>query len=534
MAKSKTGIKEAFDKLEYNNSEDNYPQNSFFKGLEAPSRFEAEVYNCIIRGTIPPQIDGTFYRVMPDTVWAPRCEDDIFINGDGAIDAVRIRDGHADFKQRYVRSQKFLVERAARKALFGQWRNIWTDDPRVRHMDHASGNTHVVLYDKQLLAMKEDGLPYAMDPDTLETKAHPKIDPSTGELITMGYAAKGEGSPDVAYYLFDKHGKKLEECWFQAPYVGVMHDIAATDKWIIFTLNPLANVPEDLLKAGHKVYGWDETKSLCLGILPRRNPKPEMVKWFEYKNAFVGHTSNAFDGEDGCIYFDAPVTNYNLFWFFPPIGQDMASAPSSKPPKDGALSHLMRFKLDPNSTEKTLKPTVLVDVDGELPRIDSRYETKPYKYVFIAMHDPNTDDAPVGGAFNSLAKANVEDGTYEYWSAGKDVALGEVAFVARSKDAPEGDGYALSVVNRRDTMLSQVVVVDTAKMAEGPVAIIELPFRLRSGIHGTWVMADELATDKDLCDMTGVTDEMRKEFGKPSLNRMVGINGTNSTNGNTH
>lgn len=94
----------------------------------------------------------------------------------------------------------------------------------------------------------------------------------------------------------------------------------------------------------------------------------------------------------------------------------------------------MRFKLNPNSTEKTLKPRVLVNVDGELPRIDSRYETKPYKYVFIAMHDPNTDDAPVGGAFNSLAKANVEDGTYEYWSAGKDVALGEVAFVARSKD----------------------------------------------------------------------------------------------------
>lgn len=124
----------------------------------------------MIRGTIPPQIDGTFYRVMPDTVWAPRCEDDIFINGDGAIDAVRIRDGHADFKQRYVRSQKFLIERAARKALFGQWRNIWTDDPRVRHIDHASGNTHVILYDKQLLAMKEDGLPYAMDPDTLETK----------------------------------------------------------------------------------------------------------------------------------------------------------------------------------------------------------------------------------------------------------------------------------------------------------------------------------------------------------------------------
>ncbi|KAI3392197.1 hypothetical protein diail_6088, partial [Diaporthe ilicicola] len=166
----------------------------------------------------------------------------------------------------------------------------------------------------------------------------------------------------------------------------------------------------------------------------------------------------------------------------------MASAPSSKRPKDGALSHLTRFKLDPDSTEKTLKPKVLVDVDGELPRIHAGYETKPYKQ----------NDAPVGGALNSLAKANVEDGTYEYWSAGEDAALGEVAFVAKFKDTPEGDGYALLAVNRRDTMLSQVVVVVTAKMAEGPVAIIELLFRLRSGTHGTWVMADKLAADKDL------------------------------------
>lgn len=131
----------------------------------------------------------------------------------------------------------------------------------------------------------------------------------------------------------------------------------------------------------------------------------------------------------------------------------MASAESSKPPKDGALSHLMRFRLDPNSTEKTLKPRVLVDVDGELPRIDARYETKPYKYVFIAMHDPETDDAPVGGAFNSLAKANVEDGTYEYWSAGKDVALGEVAFVARSKD---GKPTVLALIFRRKRPVSWI------------------------------------------------------------------------------
>lgn len=74
----------------------NFPAQPFFEGPEAPCLFEAEVYNCIVRGEIPKQIEGTYYRCMPDWSWAPLCDDDVFINGDGAIDAVRIKNGHAD------------------------------------------------------------------------------------------------------------------------------------------------------------------------------------------------------------------------------------------------------------------------------------------------------------------------------------------------------------------------------------------------------------------------------------------------------
>ncbi len=54
----------------------NFPDTPFFAGAEAPCRFEAEVYNCVVRGTIPPEIDGTYYRCMPDVrqiraVYAP-------------------------------------------------------------------------------------------------------------------------------------------------------------------------------------------------------------------------------------------------------------------------------------------------------------------------------------------------------------------------------------------------------------------------------------------------------------------------------
>lgn len=337
-------IKEAENNLKFQHETD-YPSNPFFEGTEAPCRFEAEVYNCVVRGEIPPQIDGTYYRCMPDPQWAPLYPDDVFINGDGAIDAVRIRNGHADFKQKYVRTEKFVVERAARQSVYGKYRNRYTDDPRVKHKVHSTANTHIVYFENQLLALKEDSQPYAMDPDTLETKgkhnpsfilsffrnspyltglydfhgqyvgpthtAHPKLDPHTGEYLTMGYEAKGDATTDVVYYLFDKNGKKLEECWFNAPYVGMMHDMAATDKWIIFILPPLATVPLDLMESGHKHFAWDEKKPLMFGILPRRNPKPEDVKWFQYDNAFYGHTGNAFDDEDGCVYLDAPLTYLN-------------------------------------------------------------------------------------------------------------------------------------------------------------------------------------------------------------------------------
>jgi hypothetical protein len=61
-------------------------------------------------------------------------------------------------------------------------------------------------------------------------------------------------------------------------------------------------------------------------------------------------------------------------------------------------------------------------------------------------------------------------------------------------------------------MLSSILVLDTAALERGPIAIIELPFRLRAGIHGSWVPAGDLPEDKELCDMSGVTEDLRKEF----------------------
>lgn len=97
--------------------------------------------------------------------------------------------------------------------------------------------------------------------------------------------------------------------------------------------------------------------------------------------------------------------------------------------------------------------------------------------------------------------------------------------------APEADGYVISVANRRDKMLTEIVILDTAKLKDGPIAIIELPFRLRAGIHGTWVMGKDLPGDNDLCDMHGVTEEIRREFGRALARNGTTGNGSAHTNG---
>ncbi|GME38234.1 putative lignostilbene dioxygenase protein [Neofusicoccum parvum] len=500
------------------------PPGPFYSGAEAPCRFEAEVYHCVVRGRIPPEIDGTYYRCMPDALWAPLYDDDVFINGDGAIDALRVRRGRADFKQRFVRTEKFLVERAARRAVYGRYRNRHTDDPRVRHRVHSTANTHVVYFERQLLALKEDSRPYAMDPDTLETKgnydfrgqygcptftAHPKVDPATGELAAMGYEAKGDATTDVAYYLFSAAGEKLEECWFQAPFAGMMHDMGLTDRWVVFIVPPLAAVPLEKLEEGHKHFAWDDERPLAFGILPRRNPKPEDVKWFYARNAFYGHTGNTFDGEDGCIYLDAPLTYGNKFWFFPPLSGD----PKLNTQK--FKSYYVRWKFDPSAADGSwVTPTELINLEGEMPKVDDRYLTKPYNTLFLSMTDTslNRENAVIGGTYNSVARCDVNTGKYVHWCAGPDTALHEVAFCPRSPDAPEADGWVITVANRRDIKLTSIFILDTAKIQEGPIAIIELPFRLRAGIHGSWVQGGDLPEDKELCDMHGMTEDIRQEF----------------------
>jgi carotenoid cleavage dioxygenase-like enzyme len=45
---------------------------------------------------------------------------------DGSISAFRIHDGHVDFQQKYVKTDRFMTETKYRRNLFGKYRNPFT------------------------------------------------------------------------------------------------------------------------------------------------------------------------------------------------------------------------------------------------------------------------------------------------------------------------------------------------------------------------------------------------------------------------
>jgi len=482
-----------------------FPATPSFTGFNTPSRIEADIADLDVAGRIPPELNGAFFRVQPDPQFPPRLGDDISFNGDGMITRFRFHDGRCDFRQRWARTDKWKKEHAAGQGLFGAYRNPLTDSPEVAGAIRGTANTNAYLFGGKLWALKEDSPALVMDPATLETigytrfggkmtgqtfTAHPKRDPETGNMIAFGYAASGLCSDDCTYYEVSPSGTLLREVWFKAPYYCMMHDFAITKDYALFHIVPsIGNW--DRLRAGLPHFGFDTTLPVYLGVLPRSTAAQSAgVRWFKRDNCFASHVMNAFQ-EGSKIHFDTPEARNNMFPFFP----DVHGAPFNTAE---AMSHLTRWTVDLNSeTDAFESITPLTDTAAEFPRIDERFTGLPYRYGWMLEMDVKRPVELKGGSaggflMNCLFLKDHQTGAEQHWWCGPVSSLQEPCFIPRSDGAPEGDGWIVQVCNRLDEHRSDLLLFDALEIAKGPIATIQIPIRLRFGLHGNWADAEEI------------------------------------------
>ncbi len=480
-----------------------FPPSSYLGGA-GPFRSECDIRDCDVIGEIPTNIDGAFYRVGPDWQYPPMTGN-IPFDGEGHVSMFRISNGHVDFKSRYARTQRYKAQSAARKRLFGMYRNPFTDDASVKNISRGTANTHIVYYNGKMLALKEDSPPVVLDPLTLETvddyytfhgelaslthTAHPKFDHATGEMISFGYEAKGLASDDVLVFSADAQGHITWQTWIKVPYVGMLHDFAVTEKYVAFLCVPMATNVERM-KQGQVHFAWDSMLPTWFGVLERGGDGKDL-RWFKGPERCATHVMGAFS-EGHTLYVDMDMALKNQFPFFPNLHGEPFD------PK-AASGYLTRLSVDLSKKDiREYSMERLYPQTGVLPRQDDRYQTKPYHVGFMPTTDATKPLNPKLGNLpfrptNSYTRFDHATRSTSQFYIGDASSLQEACFVPRSENAAEGDGYLVGVAHRLlEGGRTDLVIVDTQHMEDGPVATVRLPFRSYSQVHGWWVPASQL------------------------------------------
>ncbi|HWW63485.1 MAG TPA: carotenoid oxygenase family protein [Sphingomonadaceae bacterium] len=478
-----------------------FPDTPTFQGFDWPVRTDAEVYDLVVEGEIPASISGTYYRCGPEHQYPPLREG-VFIDGDGVISMFRFDKGHVDFRTRFVRTERFVAERKARRSLFGGYRNPYFDDPSVAGSERSTANTTAFWHAGRLFALKEDSRPMEVDPDTLETigrwdwggtlksktsTAHPEIDAQTGELFAHGFHCRGGVSPQIAYWIVNKQGNITREFEITPPYASMIHDVAVTKEHVIFPVMP--TTPDDeRMRAGGPIFGWDESLPTYLGVM-RRDGDGSDIRWFKGPPMWAYHVMNAWT-DGSIIKIDCCISEIQSFPFFSDV-----TGKAYEP--DRARPHLSRWTIDLDGPD-TFETTEFFASQCEYPRVDDRYQMLPYQHGWVLYTDAEREAESTtrrsGQAFNTIGRFDMTTGKLvDSWWAGPRAAPMEPQFVPRFPDAPEGDGWILLVVSRYDENRSDLVVLDAQNLAAGPVGIAKLPLRTRAAFHGCWVPAEALA-----------------------------------------
>ena len=459
-----------------------FPSHPRLQGNYGPIRTETDAFDLVVRGEVPASLRGSLYRIGPDPQFPPRDRHHWFF-GDGMVHAFHVEDGRVSYRNRWVRTPKWRLERAAGKSLFGTFGNPMTSDPSVVGESAAVANTNLVWHGDRLLTLEELHEPYEIDPETLDTvgawdfggalrnnmTAHPKVDPRTGEMFFFAYFADGLFSKTIALYVADRDGKITRSDLFEAPFPAIVHDFFVTEEHIVIPIFPLDG-SMDRAMAGGPAFAWEPELGTWVAVV-RRDEPIDRLRWFRTDPCFVFHPMNGWT-EGSTIVSD--MMEFPTAPLFP-------NADGTRNDPEKSVARLTRWKLDLDGETDVVERERIDDSTGEFPRIDERFTGVRNRHGFFAAHT-DTDD----GSFDQIVHIDHDSGAKRVHSLQGSDRVSEPVFVPRSEDAPEGDGYLLATVFRGESNRSDLIMLDTDDISKEPLAVAELQHRVPHGFHGIW------------------------------------------------
>ena len=446
-------------------------QNPYLDGPARPLSTELTFKLPIVRGNIPPALDGCYSRIGPNPLVKVNPANHHWVVGDGMLHGVRLKNGAALwYRNRWLRStavSEALMERPK-------------PGPR-RYSDNV--NTNVVKHAGQTWALVEAGAwPVRVD-SHLETvahdpfggslkgsfAAHPHLDNKSGALHAICYDAQEANI--IRHVVVGADGKVQREEPISVRHGPSIHDCMITENFVIILDLPVTLAMSKFLKGYTFPYAWNPSHKARVGILGKNSPGNGVI-WCEVDPCYVFHIANAFESAEGVVTMDLVAS--------PKMFDQNQLGPS--------IDHSVFERWIVDLEIRRVSREVLDNTKQEFPRIDDRYTGMKNRWVWMVQMLPTgTGDFCPG---NKIIRHDLKYGRQAFHDFGEGKLASEFAFVPRSEDAPEGDGWLMGYVVDSAAKTSELVIIDTNNFEGDPVACVLIPHAIPLGFHGNWLPAD--------------------------------------------
>ncbi|KAE8742800.1 hypothetical protein FOCC_FOCC011658 [Frankliniella occidentalis] len=485
-------------------------------------------------GCIPRWIRGTLLRNGPGSLECGRDKFQHLFDGAALLQSFRIADGEVSYQSRFLRSQTWRRNAAARRIVVTEFGTRAAPDPcqtifkkvaaMFRPGEVMSDNAMISVYPvgDEFFAFTESPVMTRVDPVTLRTlervnvastlgivnhTSHPLVQ-EDGSVVNLGMSLSATGpqyslihfpapQPGGAPLAAVDAGRLRGGVAARWPlHPGYMHSFGATASHFVLVEQPLSvSVPAmvrgqlsgDPLAASLR---WFPEHPTLLHLVSRDTGR--RTHTFEADSFFFLHVINCFErpslaGEDSpaepgevvvdiCCYKDPAMISCMYIDALQDAQQnpDYARLFRGRP---------LRFVLPLAAGAQQLaggrvQPRPLCDLGCETPRIHPRLTSRPYRFFYAISADVDADNP------GTLIKVDTWTGSCATWGEAG-LYPSEPIFIPRPDGQAEDDGVLLcALVWGDDDRRAGLLVVDAQAMVELGRTEFTAPSQVPKCLHG--------------------------------------------------
>lgn len=425
----------------------------------------------IINKPIPKDLIGKIYLRNGSNPYLKHINHHLF-DGDGMIHSFEFQDNKIIYHNHWIQTHRLVLEKKYKKPLYIRLSNLSSLDifntylNRIRLLNEfyntygeGTANTNIIYHHGKLLALNEMDKPYLLSfkNHKLQTikrydfngklthniNAHPKIDPDTSDMITLGYNVFNK----MCYIdVFNNLGELLKSNSIRLPKSTIIHDVGITKNKIIILDLPLEFNLKHILLTNFPL-GINPTATPRIGLLDK---KSDLLEWYTLPNIeIIFHIASSWeDSETNSVIIYAFCYDHGTF--------DIINIHTQRP---------RLKKIIINTLTKITRVFTVSNFTGELPVIEDINVGKMPDYIYYSRISEN--------GFDAIVKHHIVNCKEQIISFPKGLYGGECAIF---------NNYILNIVYSPDTKKSRLLIYD--KISLTLLHNINLKCRIPFGFHG--------------------------------------------------